>query len=71
MIELPAELGEWQLALSADGRELLYTFDTNAEHTGISSLLRRMSELSISFNDLKTSQSSLEDIFVDLVSEHA
>lgn len=71
MIELPAELGEWQLALSPDGRELLYTFDTNAEHTGISSLLRRMSELSIGFNDLKTSQSSLEDIFVDLVSEHA
>lgn len=69
MVSVPAELDQWHLTLNADGRELLYTFDTHDEHTGIPSLLRRMSELSISFTDLNTRQSSLEDIFVNLVSE--
>ena len=53
----------------AGGRELRFTFDTNDERTGIPSLLKRMGELSISFTDLNTRQSSLEDIFVNLVSE--
>jgi ABC-2 type transport system ATP-binding protein len=68
MTELPPELGEWDLTIKADGNELLYVFDVNAERTGIPSLLRRMSDLGIAFKDLNTEQSSLEDIFVSLVS---
>jgi ABC-2 type transport system ATP-binding protein len=69
MAALPAELGEWQLSLANDGTDLVYSFDGNAERTGIPSLLRRMSELGIGFRDLRTRESSLEDIFVDLVSD--
>jgi ABC-2 type transport system ATP-binding protein len=68
MNAIPEELSAWHLTLSAEGRELLLTFDTNDERTGIPSLLKRMGELSISFTDLNTRQSSLEDIFVNLVS---
>ena len=50
-----------------DGHELCYTYDTRSESTGITALLRRLQESGIHFNDLHTSQSSLEDIFVDLV----
>ncbi|MBB5685575.1 ABC transporter ATP-binding protein [Sphingobium boeckii] len=67
MTTIPAELGEWALTLKADGNELEYVFDTNAERTGIPSLLRRMSDLGIAFKDLNTRQSSLEEIFVNLV----
>jgi ABC-2 type transport system ATP-binding protein len=69
MTALPPELGEWNLAIKADGNELEYSFDGNAERTGIPSLLRRMSDLGIAFKDLHTRQSSLEDIFVSLVSD--
>ena len=71
MTELPPELGEWDLTIKAEGNELLYVFDVNAERTGIPSLLRRMSDLGIAFKDLNTEQSSLEDIFVSLVSTRA
>jgi ABC-2 type transport system ATP-binding protein len=64
---IPPELAEWNLVLQGDGHELLYTFDATAERTGVPSLLRRMSDLGISFKDLHTRQSSLEDIFVSLV----
>ena len=69
MDSIPAELAEWNLVLQGDGHELLYTFDANAERTGVPSLLRRMSDLGIGFKDLHTRQSSLEDIFVSLVHE--
>jgi ABC-2 type transport system ATP-binding protein len=69
MTAVPLELAEWKLAVQADGNELLYTFDGTAERTGIPSLLRRMSDLGIAFKDLHTRESSLEDIFVDLVTE--
>jgi ABC-2 type transport system ATP-binding protein len=69
MTAIPAELGEWRLTLNAGGNELEYTFDAHEERTGIPSLLRRMSDLGIGFKDLNTSQSSLEDIFVSLVSD--
>jgi ABC-2 type transport system ATP-binding protein len=69
MAAIPAELTEWDLTLKADGNELEYVFDGNAERTGIPSLLRRMSDLGIGFKDLHTRQSSLEDIFVSLVTE--
>ena len=69
MTKLPPELGDWNLQLNAKGNELEYSFDTKAEHTGIPSLLGKMGELGIEFNDLNTRSSSLEDIFVSLVSE--
>jgi ABC-2 type transport system ATP-binding protein len=66
---IPPELGEWPLELRDEGHELLLTFDANADRTGVPSLLRRMSDLGIAFKDLNTKQSSLEDIFVSLVTE--
>jgi len=69
MKKIPPELSEWLLTLKADGHELVYTFDTNAERTGVPSLLRRIADLGIHFRDLNTEQSSLEDIFVSLVTE--
>jgi ABC-2 type transport system ATP-binding protein len=66
---VPAELADWKLTLSEDGNELHYLFDATAERTGVPSLLRRMSDLGIAFKDLQTKQSSLEDIFVSLVTE--
>ncbi|HYI49730.1 MAG TPA: ABC transporter ATP-binding protein [Allosphingosinicella sp.] len=67
MDAVPPELAEWSLLLQAEGHELVYSFDANAERTGVPSLLRRMSDLGIGFKDLHTRQSSLEDIFVSLV----
>jgi ABC-2 type transport system ATP-binding protein len=67
--EIPAELGEWQLRLINGGCDVEYTFDSNAERKGIASLLKRMNELGIGFKDLNTRESSLEEIFVSLVSE--
>ena len=69
LAEIPPALAEWSLTLKADGGELEYTFDVNEERTGVPSLLRRMSDLGIAFKDLNTRQSSLEDIFVSLVSD--
>jgi len=69
LTQLPAALGDWPLALKADGSELEYTFDANEERTGMPTLLRRLMELGIEFKDLQTRQSSLEDIFVSLVHE--
>ena len=69
MRTIPPELGEWQLMLKDGGHELEYTFDANAERTGVPSLLRRITDLGIHFKDLNTEQSSLEDIFVSLVTE--
>ncbi len=53
METIPPELAEWKLVLQAEGHELLYTFDANAERTGVPSLLRRMSDLGIGFKDLQ------------------
>ncbi|GJE16790.1 ABC transporter ATP-binding protein [Methylobacterium marchantiae] len=68
---LPDELALHGLALSADGQELVYTYDTKGERTGITTLLTDLTAAGIPFRDLSTSQSSLEDIFVDLVREQA
>lgn len=68
---LPADLASQPLRLSADGTELVYTFDAQREETGIAELLRRLGEHRIDFKDLRTSESSLEDIFVDLVKRRA
>jgi ABC-2 type transport system ATP-binding protein len=69
MASVPAELAEWNLALKDGGHELEYTFDASAERKGIASLLRRVTDLNIGFRDVHTTQSSLEDIFVSLVSD--
>ncbi|WP_257386508.1 ABC transporter ATP-binding protein [Tahibacter caeni] len=68
---IPPELAGEPLELSADGNELVYTFDTQSERTGIAGLLRRLAEHGIDFKDLHSSESSLEDIFVSLVSTRA
>ena len=69
--EVPAALAEWKLALRNGGSDLEYSFDGREERTGIPALLKRLGELGIGFRDLNTEQSSLEDIFVSLVSERA
>jgi ABC-2 type transport system ATP-binding protein len=64
---VPPQLSDWPLELSHDGETLTYTFDAQAEQTGIAALMRRLSEAGIDFKDLQTQESSLEDIFVSLV----
>ena len=64
---IPPGLNGHALELSPDGRELTFTYDTRAERTGITSLLNDMRSADIGFTDLRTTQSSLEDIFVNLV----
>jgi len=66
---VPQELAGYRLELSADRNQLLYTFDADGERMGIAELLRRLAEHGIHFKDLQTSQSSLEEIFVSLVTE--
>lgn len=66
---IPAELAGHPMELSADGNELIYTFDTQTEHTGIPELLRQLGQHGIDFKDLHSSQSSLEEIFVSLVKD--
>lgn len=64
---VPAALADYGLALSDDRHELVYTYDTRAERTGITTLLQGLADAGIRFSDLRTSQSSLEEIFVSLV----
>ncbi|UZE47994.1 ABC transporter ATP-binding protein [Rhodopseudomonas sp. P2A-2r] len=64
---IPASLSAYHLELAADGEQLIYTYDTKSERTGITSLLSDLREAGIRFFDLDTTQSSLEDIFVSLV----
>lgn len=68
---LPAGLAARGLEIAEDGRRLVYTYDTQGERTGITALLAELSSEGIRFRDLETRQSSLEDIFVDLVRERA
>ncbi len=64
---LPEGLGEWPLDLLDEGHVIEYVFDSQAERTGVSALLRRLGDLGIGYKDLGTRESSLEDIFVSLV----
>lgn len=64
---VPATLAGRALALSPDGTELVYTYDSQESRTGIGTLIRELGELGIGFRDLHTTQSSLEEIFVELV----
>jgi ABC-2 type transport system ATP-binding protein len=65
---VPPGLGDYALELADDGRELIYSFDARTQQSGIAALLRRLNELGVDFRDLRTDQSSLEEIFVSLVS---
>jgi ABC-2 type transport system ATP-binding protein len=65
--EIPPALADYQLELSEDGGEITYTYDTKAERTGIATLMKALSDAGVRFKDLQTHQSSLEEIFVDLV----
>ena len=67
MTAIPPELASQSLQLSPDGSELVYTYDTQGERTGITALLTGLGNAGIRFRDLTTTESSLEDIFVDLV----
>ena len=69
LAEIPSQLSSYDLGLSKDQRDLTYTYDTKQQSTGITALLGDLRTVGIYFNDLQTSQSSLEDIFVDLVNE--
>ena len=66
---LPDSLSGYDLRLSADGRQLVYAYDTKAGRTGITGLLTDLSAAGLALRDLQTTQSSLEDIFVDLVKD--
>jgi ABC-2 type transport system ATP-binding protein len=66
---VPPELAAYRLELAGDGSELIYTYDTHADRTGITALLDALTAAGIGFKDLHTTQSSLEDIFVSLVRE--
>ncbi len=66
---VPEVLSGYGLELAGEGHELVYTFDTREDHTGISDLLKALNEHDIDYTDLSTRESSLEDIFVNLVTE--
>jgi len=66
---LPPELAKFDLAISEEGDALIYDYDTKAERTGVATLLGELSRAGVRIRDLQTTQSSLEDIFVGLVSD--
>ena len=66
---IPQNLNSYGMELAEDGQELVYTYDTQAERTGITTLLQDLSAAGIRFRDIQTDQSSLEEIFVGLVRE--
>ena len=68
---VPEQLAAYSLELSADGAELIFTYDTRGERTGITGLLGALRQAGIRFKDLRTTQSSLEEIFVNLVRKPA
>ena len=67
----PAALADFDVSLSEDGTRLIYTFETASEGQGVAALIRALSASGVDFSDLQTQQSSLEDIFVGLVSERS
>jgi ABC-2 type transport system ATP-binding protein len=71
LANIPSELSGYKLELSDSGCELTYHYDTKPDHTGITSLLGALHNAGVKFNDLNTSQSSLEEIFVGLVNKDA
>ncbi len=70
LASVPSQLADYHLELSEDQQELTFTYDTQRNSTGITALLGELRSAGIHFNDLQTTQSSLEDIFVDLVNKY-
>ncbi len=68
---IPQSLSSYPLTLGPEGKSLIYSYDTSAERTGITKLLNDLAAAGMTMSDMSTSQSSLEDIFVDLVKEDA
>jgi ABC-2 type transport system ATP-binding protein len=68
---VPEALATWALKLSTDGTRLIYTYDPRNTSTGVSSILQAINEAGLLLKDLKTTQSSLEEIFVKLVREES
>lgn len=71
LTELPEALAGYALELADDGNTLVFTYDSQTDQTGIAALLRRLGELGIDFKGLQSSESSLEDIFVNLLRNQA
>jgi ABC-2 type transport system ATP-binding protein len=71
LAQVPVSLAPYGLELSADGGELSYTYDTRSAQLDMVGFMRRLGEAGVTFKDLHTTQSSLEDIFVDLVKQEA
>jgi len=69
--EIPETLASYNLVLSKDGTKLTYSYDTRSERTGITSLMKELNRSDLELKDLQTKQSSLEDIFVNLLREGA
>ncbi|MGB0513997.1 MAG: ATP-binding cassette domain-containing protein, partial [Wenzhouxiangellaceae bacterium] len=69
MTAIPEALSDWSLELADHGQQLVYSFSAEDEQTGVPALIRCLHRLEIEFTDLNTRQSSLEDIFVDLIRE--
>lgn len=69
--EIPVQLAAYQLEIGRDGEELIYTYDTQGERTGITALLAELNRAGVRFSDVNTTQSSLEEIFVSLVRNSA
>jgi len=68
---VPTQLADYHLELAGGGSELIYTYDARGERPGIAALLEDMESSGVRFKDLRTTQSSLEEIFVSLVREQA
>ena len=69
LASLPPALGAYALRIASNGSELVYTYDAQAEKSGIPDLLKDLDRAGVAFKDLQTTQSSLEEIFVDLVKQ--
>ncbi len=67
MEQIPTELNDLALELNDQGKTLIYTFDAQAQSTGVAELLNRLAAAKVGFHDLKSSESTLEDIFVNIV----
>ncbi len=67
LTQVPAQLKRWALTLNADGLQLIYTYDSSKDDNGIAQLFSGLSSAGIAYKDIHTNQSSLEEIFIQLV----
>ena len=67
--QVPKSLSNWSLELAPEGNQIVYTYDSHSKHTGIAELLRAIDQAGLLLKDVNTTQSSLEDIFINLVKD--